>query len=1356
MPVISISSATATEGDALNFTVTLDEAAVDAVSMTYRALPGTATDTDLDYGLTSSRNWDTLTFAPGETSKTVTIHTESDYADERDEHIVLRLSGLTENADFAGGEDTLRAMGVILDNDGAGSNLALMVSDAELVEGDSGVKTAQFELLLSRPAEESFSVSYHTRDISATAGEDYADWTGSVRFAVGDRVKTVNVPVYGDTDPEITERFALVVTEPGSPSLDSAGLAGEAVIRDDDTAPQPVVSISAAQATEGNALIYTVTLSEPTFDAVSMTYRALPGTAADTDLDYGLTSSRNWDTLTFAPGETSKTVVIYTESDYADERDESLLLRLFNLSENAGFAGGGQSLTGTGIIHDNDETGSDLALFVSDAVLVEGDSGSREAVFEIRLSQPAAEAFSVSYRTRDISATAGEDYEETLGGLSFAAGEEVKTVRVPVYGDTDPEATESFALVVDAPNGISLDTAGLAGEAVIRDDDTAPQPVVSISAAQATEGNALLYTVTLSEPSEDEVSMTYRSVPGTANADDLEYDLTSSRNWNTLTFAPGETAKTVTIHTQFDYADERDESLLLRLFNLSENAAFAGGEDQLQAVGVQHDNDGVGGNRTLFVSGATLVEGDSGSKEAVFEIRLSQPAPEAILLSFGTRDITARAGEDYEERSGTISFAVGEEVKTVRVPVHGDTEAEFTERFGLSVDASAVPYLNVETVEAEAVIRDDDTASGPVITVGTAEAIEGDALLYTLTLSEPSDDAVTVDYKPLAGTAEENDLDYGFTSSRNANTLTFEPGQTTQTVVIYTESDYTDERDEIIYMEFSNATNAVLADGAPSVTVAGTILDNDGVGLNRIASVAPTVLREHGVASFVYEIPVELSSPASDPLSFTVEAIDQTALEGRDYRLLDSRVSFVGGQSVATISVAVLGDSQVESTEAFTLSLEPVAGTPYSGSVADTVVYIRPGPLLPSPEDDVLTGTAGDDRIDLLAGNDLYRGLEGDDTVLAGAGADTVIGGEGRDSLNGQSGDDLLIGGDVEDVSTETGAQVYRLYQATLDRAPDTAGFDNWTARLDDGSVPLLDVIGGFVNSPEFQASYGALNNTGFVQQLYRNVLDREADTNGLANWVARLDSGTSREQVVRGFAQSPEFMENTLADASAYVAAGVASPWADDVFRLYQATLDRAPNLDGLLNWSTRLGEGMDFLSVVSGFVDSQEFQNTYGEVANRGFVTLLYNNVLDRAPDSRGLNNWTARLENGMSREEVVKGFAQSAEFIDKTATPFRDYMAATEGDRFEGGAGDDLISGGLLADEFHFDATDKGRDRVLQIDAWDTLSLTGFGYADAAEALSHMRETDTDVIFADQGVSVVFMRADMETFDDMTVLV
>ncbi len=109
---------------------------------------------------------------------------------------------------------------------------------------------------------------------------------------------------------------------------------------------------------------------------------------------------------------------------------------------------------------------------------------------------------------------------------------------------------------------------------------------------------------------------------------------------------------------------------------------------------------------------------------------------------------------------------------------------------------------------------------------------------------------------------------------------------------------------------------------------------------------------------------------------------------------------------------------------------------------------------------------------------------------------------------------------------------VFRLYRATLERDPDLAGFKAWSARLATDS-DLETVVSGFTNSREFQIKYGDLANDGFVEQLYRNVLDRASDAAGRQGWLEELDAGMSRAEVVIGFSQSQEFTLKT-ADALA------------------------------------------------------------------------------------------------------------------------------------------------------------------------------------------------------------------------------
>jgi hypothetical protein len=352
------------------------------------------------------------------------------------------------------------------------------------------------------------------------------------------------------------------------------------------------------------------------------------------------------------------------------------------------------------------------------------------------------------------------------------------------------------------------------------------------------------------------------------------------------------------------------------------------------------------------------------------------------------------------------------------------------------------------------------------------------------------------------------------------------------------------------------------------------------------------------------------------------------------------------------------------------------------------------------------------------------------------------------DDLIGGSGDDVLMGDAYHAAyDLELGRAVYRLYQATLDRAPDTAGQAGWTEQLATGANTLAGVAAGFVGSREFQNTYGGLDNAGFVTLLYQNVLGRAPDAGGLAGWVAALEGGQTQAQVVLGFSQSGEFINATNAAAAEFTLARDPASWQDDIYRLYQATLDRAPDLAGFQGWAASLGNGTPFLTAVAGFVGSPEFQNTYGNLSDTQFVTLLYNNVLGRAPDAGGLTGWTDALAGGMTRAEVVRGFAQSGEFVAATAPAVKDWIRAQgQNDVLDGGAGTNDLWGGMMADVFQFHQSGAGTHRVQDFEAWDYLDFRGFGYGSIADATAHMTQTGADVTFADQGTTVVLLNTQL----------
>lgn len=106
-------------------------------------------------------------------------------------------------------------------------------------------------------------------------------------------------------------------------------------------------------------------------------------------------------------------------------------------------------------------------------------------------------------------------------------------------------------------------------------------------------------------------------------------------------------------------------------------------------------------------------------------------------------------------------------------------------------------------------------------------------------------------------------------------------------------------------------------------------------------------------------------------------------------------------------------------------------------------------------------------------------------------------------------------------------------------------------------------------------------------------------------------------------------------------------------LFRLYKSVFDRTPDAPGFGYWQTEYkGHKMSWDGIVTSFLNSKEFIDTYGNTTNEQFVKLLYNNVLKRDPDADGNGYWLDQLNTGViDREGVVNSFAQSQEFIAKT---------------------------------------------------------------------------------------------------------
>jgi hypothetical protein len=461
-PTLTITDISIAEGNSgttpATFTVNRYGDTSGTTNVTWKTGGGTATaGNDFTANLTGSL----LTFGPTETTKSLTVNVSGDTQPEKDETFTIALSGATTGTIMgdAAGKATIR-------NDDGASFLA--VRSIVVAEGNSGTTPATFTITRTGNTVSTSTVTAKVAGGNATSGVDYASVADTpLTFTSGQTSKTVTVNVNGDTAPEPNETFNLVL------SLQSVGTtladaSATAYIDDDDgttVAPSSTFfEINNVLANEGDAngpASFTVSRYGSDLSATStVSYKTGGGTATG-DTDYTSVSAG---TVTFTPGQTTKTVTISILGDTVPEKDETLNVTLFAppKGNTLGDAVGTATLV-------NDDDASYLA--VTNMRAPEGNSGT--STFEVTVTRygNTTSPATAKAKTGGGTALAGNDYTAISGvDVNFAAGESEKTVSVTVNGDTAVEKDETFNVTLTNP-GLGVVLADAAGTATIVNED---------------------------------------------------------------------------------------------------------------------------------------------------------------------------------------------------------------------------------------------------------------------------------------------------------------------------------------------------------------------------------------------------------------------------------------------------------------------------------------------------------------------------------------------------------------------------------------------------------------------------------------------------------------------------------------------------------------------------------------------------------------------------------------------------------------------------------------------------------------------------------------------------------------------
>ena len=577
------------------------------------------------------------------------------------------------------------------------------------------------------------------------------------------------------------------------------------------------------------------------------------------------------------------------------------------------------------------------ALFIDNVTAPEGNAGATPFVFTVSLSNPSATSITVDATASDGSATQLDtDYAPAGQTLTFLPGEVSKTFAVNVNGDTTPEPNETFNVALTAPTNATIADPG--GLGTITNDDFPPGTVgvlvddVTLAEGTGAGTTSFTFTLSLTGPTTAATSVDITTVDGSATVGDSDY----TTNTQTVNFPSGQSGpQTVTVLVGRDSKYEADET-----FSISLSGA-TGPLIVLDDTGLGTvDNDDA--MPTISIDDVAELEGNSGTTPLEFTVALTPASGVAATVQLTTADVSATVGDaDYAAAGATVTFLPGETSKTVTVAATGDTKYEPDETFDVAL-AAPVGATIVDAAGIGTILNDDDE---PTIAITDVDQFEGNvgtsSFAFSLSLSNPSSETVTVDADTADGTALVLDGDYVAASPA----VTFPPGNVSQSVTVTVTGDTDPESDETFEVALSGAQNASTTD-----TGIGTILNDDvppGASGVSIGDVSVTE-GNAGTTNAVFTIALSLAAPADT--SVTVATSDGTAtVGGDDYEFATQVVTIPAGLTSGTFAVAVNGDTTPEANETFTATLSNAVGLTITdpagvGTIVNDDVVNEPNP----------------------------------------------------------------------------------------------------------------------------------------------------------------------------------------------------------------------------------------------------------------------------------------------------------------------------------------------------------------------------------------------------------------------------
>ena len=409
----------------------------------------------------------------------------------------------------------------------------------------------------------------------------------------------------------------------------------------------------------------------------------------------------------------------------------------------------------------------------------------------------------------------------------------------------------------------------------------------------------------------------YATTAGSASPGN-DFTLTSG----TLSFAPGETQKTISAPIIDDPIFEADETFSVTLSAPSPGTAL--GPNSTQTVTIQSDDT----QPVVSFASNSLIIGERTGTANLLLTRSANTSGTAIV-SFSTADGTATAGLDYTASSGTVTFASGETQKVIPVTILDNSQIDGTRTFSLSISsADAATAVGVTSTATVSIESDDWLASFDVASSSIIES-SGSALVTISRIGNTS--AVGSLYFETSGGSATAGLDY----STKAGVISFLAGEGSATISIPILDDALFERAETFSIGISSPGGVSGHLGGPaSHTI--TVISEDGPSIIEFALPASSAMENGGIT----QISVIRGGNSFTTASVNFSTVDGGALAGLDYTANAGTITFGPGETQKVIPLTILDNSRPDTAKSFLVRLSSSDGQTQLGSQTTHAVNI--------------------------------------------------------------------------------------------------------------------------------------------------------------------------------------------------------------------------------------------------------------------------------------------------------------------------------------------------------------------------------------------------------------------------------